>query len=77
MLQLYNPHSSARDVLVPGLMASSLIVRFRPRNRVMGWSKPCPCRRTGFRLRIVGRTDDMLILRGVNVFPSAIKDVVS
>jgi phenylacetate-CoA ligase len=28
-------------------------------------------------MRIVGRSDDMLILRGVNVFPSAIKDVVS
>lgn len=53
------------------------LLRFRSRDRVMVWNKPCRCRRSGFRMRIVGRTDDMLILRGVNVFPSAIKDVVS
>ena len=53
------------------------LVRFRSRDRVVVWTRPCRCRRSGFRLRIIGRTDDMLILRGVNVFPSAIKDVVS
>jgi len=53
------------------------LLRFRSRDRVIVWTKPCPCRRTGFRMRIIGRTDDMLILRGVNVFPSAIKDVIS
>jgi phenylacetate-CoA ligase len=53
------------------------LVRFRSRDRVVVWTRACPCRRTGFRMRIVGRSDDMLILRGVNVFPSAIKDVVS
>ena len=37
---------------------------------------PCPCGRTGPRIRCVGRTDDMLIVRGVNVFPSAVRDVV-
>jgi phenylacetate-CoA ligase len=38
---------------------------------------PCPCCRTGPRVRCIGRTDDMLIVRGVNVFPSAVRDVVS
>jgi phenylacetate-CoA ligase len=38
---------------------------------------PCPCGRTGPRIRCVGRTDDMLIVRGVNVFPSAVREVVS
>ncbi|MCZ7571505.1 MAG: hypothetical protein M5U01_23405 [Ardenticatenaceae bacterium] len=52
------------------------LVRFRTRDHVVVWTDPCPCGRTGVRLRCVGRTDDMLILRGVNVFPSAIKDVV-
>ena len=37
----------------------------------------CACGRTSFKLRCVGRTDDMLIVLGVNVFPSAIKDVVT
>ena len=37
---------------------------------------PCPCGRTGPRVRCLGRTDDMLVVRGVNVFPSAVRDVV-
>jgi len=37
---------------------------------------PCPCGRTGPRVRCIGRTDDMLIVRGVNVFPSAVREVV-
>ena len=52
------------------------LVRFRTRDRVIAWADPCPCGRTGVRLRCIGRTDDMLILRGVNVWPSAIKDVI-
>jgi phenylacetate-CoA ligase len=37
---------------------------------------PCPCGRTGPRLRCIGRTDEMLIVRGVNVFPTAVREVV-
>jgi phenylacetate-CoA ligase len=40
-------------------------------------TSPCPCGRTGPRVRCIGRTDDMLIVRGVNVFPAAIREVVS
>ncbi|MDP9491486.1 MAG: phenylacetate--CoA ligase family protein, partial [Actinomycetota bacterium] len=39
-------------------------------------TSPCRCGRTGPRIRCIGRTDDMLIVRGVNVFPSAIREVV-
>jgi len=53
------------------------LVRFRTRDRVNILGTSCRCGRTGFKLRCVGRTDDMLILLGVNVFPSAVKDVVS
>jgi len=52
------------------------LIRFRTRDRVVIWTRPCPCGRTSFRMRCVGRTDDMLIVRGVNVFPSAVRDVV-
>jgi phenylacetate-CoA ligase len=52
------------------------LVRFRTRDRIIAWTEPCPCGRTGIRVRCIGRTDDMLILRGVNVWPSAIKDVI-
>lgn len=52
------------------------LVRFRTRDRVIVWTDPCSCGRTGMRIRCIGRTDDLLILRGVNVWPSAIKDVI-
>src|SRR5450631_3835426 len=53
------------------------LLRFRTRDRVAVLDTSCPCGRTSFKLRCIGRTDDMLIVLGVNVFPSAIRDVVS
>jgi phenylacetate-CoA ligase len=53
------------------------LLRFRTRDHVEVRTSPCPCGRTGPRVRCIGRTDDMLIVRGVNVFPSAIREVVS
>ncbi len=52
------------------------LLRFRTRDHVVVHTSPCPCGRTGPRVRCVGRTDDMLIVRGVNVFPSAVREVV-
>jgi phenylacetate-CoA ligase len=53
------------------------LLRFRTRDHVLVRTSPCPCGRTGPRVRCIGRTDDMLIVRGVNVFPSAVREVVS
>ena len=53
------------------------LLRFRTRDHVDVRTSPCPCGRTGPRVRCIGRTDDMLIVRGVNVFPSAVREVVS
>jgi phenylacetate-CoA ligase len=53
------------------------LIRFRSRDHVEVWASKCVCGRTSCRVRVLGRTDDMLIVRGVNVFPSAIKAVVS
>jgi len=53
------------------------LLRFRTRDHVVVRTAPCPCGRTGPRIRCVGRTDDMLIVRGVNVFPSAIREAVA
>jgi phenylacetate-CoA ligase len=53
------------------------LVRFRTRDRIKVFTDACECGRTSFRVRCIGRTDDMLIVLGVNVFPSAIKDVVT
>jgi phenylacetate-CoA ligase len=53
------------------------VLRFRTRDHVELWTSPCRCGRTSPRVRCIGRTDDMLIVRGVNVFPSAVREVVS
>ena len=53
------------------------LLRFRTRDHVQVRTSPCRCGRTGPRIRCIGRTDDMLIVRGVNVFPSAVREVVT
>jgi phenylacetate-CoA ligase len=53
------------------------LLRFRTRDHVQIRTSPCRCGRTGPRVRCIGRTDDMLIVRGVNVFPAAVREVVS
>jgi phenylacetate-CoA ligase len=52
------------------------LLRSRTRDHVEIWTSPCACGRTAPRVRCIGRTDDMLIVRGVNVFPSAVREVV-
>ena len=56
----------------------SPVVRYRTGDRVRLGTGSCPCGRTFRRLEggILGRLDDMLIVRGVNVFPAAIEGVV-
>ena len=53
------------------------VLRFRSRDHVAIWTEPCACGRRSIRTRCIGRTDDMLIVRGVNLFPTAIRDVVA
>jgi phenylacetate-CoA ligase len=50
------------------------VIRYRTRDLTRLLTEPCPCGRTSVRIaRITGRTDDMLIVRGVNVFPSQVE----
>ncbi|KGK87183.1 phenylacetate--CoA ligase [Desulfosporosinus sp. HMP52] len=75
------------EVLKPGeegeLVFTSLtkeafpVIRFRTKDISRITQEPCQCGRTTARMRkIIGRTDDMLIIRGVNVFPSQIESVL-
>jgi phenylacetate-CoA ligase len=75
------------EVLEPGqegeLVFTSLtkeafpVIRFRTKDISCLNQEPCQCGRTTARMRkVVGRTDDMLIIRGVNVFPSQIESVL-
>jgi phenylacetate-CoA ligase len=53
------------------------LLRFRSRDHVRLGMGRCACGRTAPRVRCIGRTDDMLIVRGVNLFPSAVREVVN
>jgi phenylacetate-CoA ligase len=53
------------------------LLRYRTRDLSAFYTEPCPCGRTHRRIRrITGRTDDMLIINGVNLFPSQIEEVI-
>ncbi|HEX2679931.1 MAG TPA: phenylacetate--CoA ligase family protein [Candidatus Dormibacteraeota bacterium] len=52
------------------------VVRFRGSDIVRIEGTSCECGRTSFRQRVLGRRDDMFIVRGVNVYPAAILSVV-
>jgi phenylacetate-CoA ligase len=52
------------------------LLRFRSRDHVVVTMQDNPTGRTGPRIRCVGRTDDMLIVRGVNLFPTAIRSLL-
>jgi len=53
------------------------VVRYRTRDLSCLHLEECPCGRTHVRMeRITGRSDDMLIIRGVNIFPSQVESVL-
>ncbi|PHV70831.1 phenylacetate--CoA ligase [Sporanaerobium hydrogeniformans] len=53
------------------------LLRYRTHDVTKLYTKPCACGRTLTRMgRITGRSDDMLIIRGVNVFPSQIESII-
>ena len=53
------------------------LIRYRTRDITYIYSEPCKCGRTTRRIhRLFGRTDDLLIIRGVNVFPSQIENAL-
>ena len=52
------------------------LIRFRSRDIAEVLGTECDCGRTGFRFRVAGRSDDMFRVRGVNVFPSAVEELL-
>ena len=54
------------------------IIRYRTGDQVLADRSPCPCGRSFLRFEggVIGRIDDALVVRGVNVFPSAIENIV-
>jgi phenylacetate-CoA ligase len=52
------------------------LLRYRMGDIITVNATSCSCGRTGYKIKAHGRADDMLIVRGINVFPAAVKDVV-
>ena len=53
------------------------LVRYRSRDHALVTGTRCACGRSSPRMRCIGRTDDMLIYKGMNVFPTSIRDLVA
>ncbi|MBI4685418.1 MAG: phenylacetate--CoA ligase [Nitrospirae bacterium] len=72
------PHGSAGELVFTTIMKEAFpVIRYRTRDISRLMPEPCVCGRTFYRMqRITGRSDDMLIIRGVNVFPSQIEHVL-
>ncbi len=85
LVETINPETG--EVLPPGeqgeLVFTTItkeafpLIRYRTRDISRLYPLPCRCGRTSYRMdRVMGRSDDMLIIRGVNVFPSQIEAVL-
>ena len=85
LMEVINPNTL--EPVLPGEVGELVIttltkeafplIRYRTRDLTRLISEPCACGRTNRRMtRILGRTDDMLIIKGVNVFPTQIENVL-
>jgi phenylacetate-CoA ligase len=72
------PDGETGELVFTSLTKQALpVLRYRTRDLASLDRRPCPCGRTGVRMsRVVGRSDDMLIIRGVNVFPSQVEEAL-
>jgi phenylacetate-CoA ligase len=72
------PHGEPGELVITTLTKEALpMVRYRTRDITRLNHEPCACGRTHVRImRVTGRDDDMMIIRGVNVFPSQVEAVL-
>ncbi|NFV79680.1 phenylacetate--CoA ligase [Magnetospirillum aberrantis] len=72
------PMGEAGELVITTLTKVGLpMIRYRTRDITRLTDEPCSCGRTHLRiLRVTGRNDDMLIIRGVNLYPSQIESVL-
>ncbi len=87
LLQLIDP-ASGQDLPIEAGISGEMVlthlekeaqplVRYRTSDilEIQG-TGPCRCGRTGFRFRVIGRSDDMLHVKGINVFPAGIAQIL-
>jgi phenylacetate-CoA ligase len=72
------PHGTPGELVFTTITKEAFpVIRYRTRDISILYPEPCRCGRTIVRMgRVQGRSDDMLIIRGVNVFPSQIESVI-
>jgi len=72
------PEGEVGELVITTLTKEAFpVIRYRTRDLTRIIKGQCPCGRTFRRIhRVMGRTDDMLIVKGVNVFPSQIESVL-
>ena len=72
------PYGTPGELVITTLTKQAQpVIRYRTRDITVLNAEPCECGRTFVRMaKLTGRTDDMLIIRGVNVFPSQIESVL-
>ena len=74
--EVLEPGNKGELVVTPLVKEAMPLLRYRTRDITMLMEDPCPCGR-GLKLgRFFGRSDDMLTIRGINVFPSQIEHVL-
>lgn len=72
----WEPGATGEAIYTTLLREASPVLRFRSRDQLQIIAVDCPCGRATPTMRCVGRTDDMLIYKAMNVFPTAIREVV-
>ncbi|RKF15407.1 phenylacetate--CoA ligase family protein [Roseovarius spongiae] len=86
--ELVDPEGDAPHPIAPGARGELVLthldrecqplVRFRTGDVIaVEDTEPCRCGRTGFRFRVVGRCDDMVVVRGLNLFPTMVGAVLA
>jgi phenylacetate-CoA ligase len=72
------PEGEPGELVITTLTREAMpLIRYRTRDIARLYRDPCPCGRNSARMsRVAGRSDDMLIIRGVNVFPSQIEEAL-
>lgn len=72
----WEPGATGEAVYTTLTREASAVTRFRSRDQLTVVAVDCPCGRTSPTVRCIGRTDDMLIFKAMNVYPTAIRDIL-
>jgi phenylacetate-CoA ligase len=65
------------ELVVSNIASQTMpLLRFRTGDIVTYDDEPCPCGRKSIRIKVLGRTDDMIVIKGTNIFPAMVEEVV-